>query len=162
MSVRTMKVVFVAWIALLCLLYAVQNVVNLEACYQAFAYVMGAVDHQVYTELAVPAVQSPALIWLALVAVIGLEFLAGALAARGAWDMWKTRSAPAAEFNGAKKFALLGCGTGIIVWLGLFAVLGGALFAMWQTEVGRGSLENAFQFFGSCALVFLIVNSRDD
>ncbi len=162
MTVRHMKALFVAMIALLCLLYAIQNVVNLEACYQAFAYVMGAVDHEVYTNLAVPSVQSSAIVWLALVAVVGLEFVAGLLAARGAWDLWKARNGPAAEFNGAKKFALLGCGTGIVVWLGLFAVLGGALFAMWQTEVGRGSLESAFQFFGSCALVFLIVSVKDE
>jgi len=33
---------------------------------------------------------------------------------------------------------------------------------MWQTEVGRGSLENSYQFFGACALIFMIVNSADD
>jgi predicted small integral membrane protein len=48
------------------------------------------------------------------------------------------------------------------VWLGFFGVVAGAYFQMWQTEVGQNSLAGAFQFFGSCAIVFLIVNMADD
>jgi hypothetical protein len=67
MASRYLKVVFVLLISLLCLFYAVQNVVNLEACFQAFAYVAGAADHQVYGSSLIPAIQSPALIWLMLI-----------------------------------------------------------------------------------------------
>ncbi len=69
---------------------------------------------------------------------------------------------PASDFNRAKTYALVGCGMGIVVWLGFFAVLGGALSQMWQTEIGGASMEDAFQFFAACALIFLIVNSTDD
>ena len=162
MVTRTLKTVFVALIALMCLFYATQNVLNIHACYQAFAYVLGAVDHQVYAHPVVPPVRNPALLWLALALVVSCEFIAGLLAARGAFDMWRARGSTAADFNGAKTYALVGCGLGIVVWLGFFAVFGGALFIMWQTDLGRGSLENAFQFFASCALVFMIVNSRDE
>ena len=162
MAVRHLKIVFVAFISLLCLFYGTQNVVNLDACYEAFAYVLGAVDHQVYQDQVIPATQSPAAIWLALTVVVGLEFIAGLCAAKGAWNLWSVRKATADVFNGAKTFALIGCGLGIIIWLGLFEVLGGALLMMWQTEVGRGSLENSYQFFGACALIFIIVNAADD
>jgi len=162
MAVRHLKIIFVALISLLCLFYAAQNVANLNACYQAFAYVLGAVEHQVYPDSIFPAIQSPAVIWLVLSLVITLEFVAGLLAARGAWDLWRARRAPAADFNSAKTFALIGCGTGIVVWLGLFAVFGGALFQMWQTEIGKGSLADAFQYFAACSFVFLIVNSIDE
>lgn len=162
MAIRHLKIVFVVFISLLCLFYAGQNVANLDACYQAFAYVMGAVDHQVYPDSIFPAVQNPALIWLVLVLVVMLEFAAGLLAAKGAWDLWRARKAPAVNFNAAKTYALVGCGVGIVVWLGLFAVFGGALFQMWQTEVGGGSMDDAFQFFTACAFVFLIVNSADN
>ncbi len=161
MAIRLLKICFVASISLLCLFYAAQNVANLDACYQAFAYVMGAVDHQVYPDSIFPVIESPVVIWLALVIVVTLEFAAGLLAAKGAWDLWGARNAPAADFNGAKTYALLGCGVGIVVWLGFFAAFGGALFQMWQTEIGGGSMEDAFQFFGACALIFLIVNSDD-
>ncbi|RLA29317.1 MAG: DUF2165 domain-containing protein [Gammaproteobacteria bacterium] len=162
MFLRYFKIDFVILISLLCLFYAGQNVANLDACYQTFAYVMGNADHQAYPDSFIPAIQSPALIWLTLVLVVGLEFTAGLLAAKGAWDLWSVRKAPAASFNAAKKYALLGCCTGLIVWLGLFTVFGGALFQMWQTEIGAGSLAGAFQFFMACGLVFFIVNSPDE
>lgn len=162
MAIRNLKIVFVALIALLCLFYAGQNVANLDACYQAFAYVLGRVDHQVYPNSFFPAIQNPTVIWLVLGVVVALEFIAGLLSAKGAWDLWSARKASAANFNSAKKFALLGCSTGIIIWMGLFGVFGGALFQMWQTQIGKGSLADAFQFFTACAFVFLIVNSSDD
>ena len=162
MSVRHLKISFVAFISLLCLFYAAQNVANLDACYQTFAYVLGAADHQVYPDSIFPAIESPAVTWLVLVLVVTLEFAAGLLAAKGTWDLWGARKAPAADFNGAKTYALFGCGVGIVVWFGLFAVFGGALFQMWQTDIGAGSMDDAFQFFGACALIFLIVNVADD
>ncbi len=162
MAIRLLKIVFVMSVSLLCLFYAAQNVANLDACYQAFAYVMGAADHQVYPDSFFPAIQSPAVTWLVLVLVVSLEFAAGLLAAKGAWDLWRARKAPAADFNRAKTYALVGCGLGVVVWLGFFTVFGGALFQMWQTEIGGGSLEGAFQLFVACGLIFLIVNSTDD
>ncbi len=161
MAIRYLKVVLVVFVSLLCLIYAAQNVANLDACYQAFAYVMGRVDHQIYPDSIFPAIQNPAMTWLMLVVIVGLEFSAGLLAAKGAWDLWCARKLPAADFNGAKTFALVGCGMGIVVWFGLFEVFGGALFQMWQTEIGGESMDDAFQFFAACAFIFLIVNSDD-
>ena len=115
MAIRFLKIVFVAFISLLCLFYAAQNVANLDACYQAFANVLGAVDHQIYPDSIFPAIQSPVVIWLVLALVVTLEFAAGLVAAKGAWDLWDARKAPAADFNGAKTYALVGCGMGIVV-----------------------------------------------
>ncbi len=162
MAIRHLKMIFVASISLMCLFYAAQNVANLDACYQAFAYVLGKTDHQVYPDSIFPAVQNPAVIWLMVTIVVTLEFAAGLLSAKGVWDLWGARKASAANFNGAKTYALIGCSVGIVVWLGLFAVFGGALFQMWQTEIGGGSMEDAFQFFVACAFIFLIVNSPDE
>ena len=158
---RILKTLFALSIALLCLFYATQNVVNLEACYAAFAYVFSHADHVVYAKSFFPAISSPALIWMTLAVVVGLEFLAGILAARGFWAMWAARNAGAAAFNAEKHYALLGCGVGVLVWFGLFAVFGGALFQMWQTEIGAGSMDDAFQFFVSCALVLLLLSRED-
>jgi len=159
--IRQIKVIFVVIIALVCLAYAVQNVVNLDAAYQSFVYVMGNTDHTVYTSSFMPAISSPALIWAVLVVVVGCEFLAGLLAAKGALSMWLARQASADDFKRAKNFALLGCGLGIIVWMGFFGAFGGAFFQMWQTTVGALSLDGAFQYAVSCAIVFIIVNMED-
>jgi predicted small integral membrane protein len=161
MNVRQIKIFCVVIIALLCLVYAGQNVANLEAAYQSFAYVLGNVDHTVYTSSFIPSITSPALIWTALVIVVASEFLAGLLAARGALAMWSARNASAEEFNQAKKLALVGSGLGVVIWLGFFGVGGGAAFQMWQTAIGVASLEGAFQFSTSCAIVFIIVSMTD-
>ena len=162
MGTRELKTIFVAIIALLCLAYATQNVVNLDAAYGSFAYVMSNTDHAVYGASFMPAITSPALLWVALVLVVGLEFLAGLLAAKGTFAMWGARNASADEFNQSKKHALLGCSLGIVIWLGFFGVFGGAFFQMWQTAVGAASLEGAFQFSTSCAIVFIIVSMTDE
>ena len=162
MLLRYLKVDFVVLIALLCLFYAGQNVANLSACYGAFEYVLGSSDHVVYANSIFPAIESPAIIWAVLIIVVGFEFAAGLFAAKGAWEMWGARKGTAADFNASKTNALVGCGLGIIVWLGFFGVFGGALFQMWQTEIGSGSMDDAFQFFVSCAAVFLITNSDDN
>lgn len=162
MAIRQLKIIFVLLISLLCLFYAIQNVVNLEACYQAIAYVAGGADHIVYSRSFFPAIQAPALIWIMLIVIVGLEFTAGFVAAKGAWDLWQARAGSADEFNGAKTFALIGCGLGIVIWLGLFGVFGSALFQMWQTQIGGNSMDDAFQFTASCALIFLIIRAADD
>lgn len=162
MITRKLKIVFVALISLLCLFYAGQNIANLDACYQAFAYVMSMADHQVYQNSFLPPITASALVWIALLLVVGLEFAAGLIAAKGAHDLWAARNGSATEFNAAKSNALLGTGLGIIVWLGFFGVFGNGLFQMWQTVPGGQSAAGAFQYFASCALVFLIVNSPDE
>jgi predicted small integral membrane protein len=162
MNVRLLKTVFVSIIALLCLVYAIQNVVNLDAAYASFAYVMSNADHVAYPKSFMPAISSPALLWVALILVVACEFLAGILAAKGAFSMFSTRNATAEEFQKAKRHALMGCALGIIVWLGFFGVFGGAFFQMWQTEIGKASMDGAFQFFLSCAVVFIIVSLTDE
>lgn len=71
------------------------------------------------------------------------------------------RAAPA-EFNAAKKFAIIGCGLALIVWFGIFQVLDGALFQMWQGETGIASFEGAFMYHAASALVLLFLNQPDD
>ena len=49
----------------------------------------------------------------------------------------------------------------MVVWFGLFGVIGGAYFQMWQTEIGALSLEGAFQYAGMSGIVLLFVNMAD-
>ena len=162
MEARYLKIIFVVFVAVLALLYATQNIVNLGVAYQVIASVVGMENHEYYSSSLGPAITSPILIWLTTGIIILLEYAAGLLAAKGAWDLWQARGASGPEFNAAKKYALLGCGTGVIVWFGLFGVIGGAYFQMWQTELGANSLEGAFQYFGACALVLLFLNMKDE
>ena len=60
MNIRLLKAIFVTIIALLCLAYAVQNIVNIDAAYASFAYVMGNADHVAYPKSFMPAMTSRA------------------------------------------------------------------------------------------------------
>jgi predicted small integral membrane protein len=161
MSIRYLKVVLVGAVALLCLAYASHNIVNLPQALEAVAYTIGQQDHQVYPRSFVPALTHPALVWVALGVILAGEFAAGLVAAKGAWDLWRHRQAPAVAFNGAKTWAVLGPGLGVVVWFGLFGAIGGAVFQQWQTQAGALSLEGAFQYAGMCALVMLFVSLDD-
>jgi predicted small integral membrane protein len=158
---RYLKIVFVMFVGVMAALYALQNIANLDAAFQVVSAVMAMENHNYYASSLTPAIHSPVLVWIGLAVIIAAELLAGLFAFKGGWDLWCARHRPAAEFNAAKRYALLGCGIGVLVWFGFFGVIGGAWFQMWQTELGGGSLTGAFQYFGSCALVLLFVNQPD-
>ena len=160
-TIRYLKIVLVVFVSLLCLFYATQNVVNLQAAHGFVSAALSMAEHVAYPAAFGPAITSPALVWVALAVIILLEFAAGLLAAKGAWDLWSARDATAAAFNDAKTFALLGCGVGIIVWFGFFTVIGGAYFQMWQTQLGSASLQGAFQYTMTIGLVLLFLNQPD-
>jgi len=161
MAIRYLKIMLVIFVALLCVTYAAQNVANLDKAYTFVASAAGMQDHAAYPSSFGPAVRTAPLVWAALTVIILGEFAAGLLAAKGVWDLWAARRAPAAGFNAAKTYALLGCGGALLVWFGLFGAIGGAYFQMWQTPLGSASLEGAFQFAAQIGIVMLFVNMAD-
>lgn len=159
---RIVKILLSIAFALFCVIYAAQNVANIDMAYGAVAYVLGNVDHPVYPASIGPTITSPALHVAATWVIIGGEFLAGLLALKGAWDLLAARGADAAAFQAAKKFVNLGFGVGLLVWFGFFQVLGGALFQQWQTEIGGGSLDDAGIFLTAIGALILFVNLVPD
>jgi predicted small integral membrane protein len=162
MTIRYLKVAFVFFIGVMALVYALQNVVNIEAAYAVVGAVLGMENHEYYASSLGPAIKSPALVWLAVATIILAETAAGVLALLGSWKLWRARHATGADFNAAKTLTLLGCGIGVIVWFGFFGSVGAAWFQMWQTELGAMSLGGAFQNAVYCALVLIFVNMKDD
>ncbi len=156
--IRLLKAVLALCVALLCLFYAIQNVVNLQAGY-AFVALMTSMDgHVAYPDTFGFAVTSPAVNWLILWIIILTEFAAGIVAGKGALNMVLARGADAATFRQAKQLGILGAGLGVIIWFGYFSVIGGAFFQMWQTEVGNQPLRDAFQFAMMCGLVMIYLS----
>jgi len=160
--IRILKIILVMCVALLCLIYAVQNIVNLQAAYGFVALMTSMEGHVAYPETFGSAITSPALIWIILWIIILSEAAAGLVAAKGAFDMWQARSADATTFKAAKKFGILGAGLGVIIWFGYFSVIGGAYFQMWQTELGNPPLRDAFQFVMMCGLVMIYLSLNDE
>lgn len=162
MPIRFLKITLILFIGLMCILYALQNLTNLQAAQQVIALVLSMSDHQAYPNSMLPAIHSPMLTGLALAVIITLEMTAGVIALKGCLDLWQKRHASSLAFQQAKCWALLGCGLAVLIWFGLFGVIGGAWFQMWQTELGSQSLNGAFQFATSAALVLIFVNMPDE
>jgi predicted small integral membrane protein len=158
---RNLKVVLVAFVSLGALLWAIQNVVNLESAYQSVAYVTSNVDHAAYPKSFGPAITSPVLVWSALMIILIAEFTTGLLAAKGAFDMYSSRRKTADQFNASKRFAILGCGAAVIVWFGIFTVIGGAYFQMWQTAIGDASFTGAMQYAIVNGAILIFIGMRD-
>lgn len=161
MHIRYIKIMMVLGAAGLALIYAAQNVANLSAAHQAFVYVLSGAGHEVYPKTMFFTTDNPTVAWAACGLVILTEFAAGLLLVKGALDMLKSVSASPEVFNNSKKWAEIGAGTGIFVWFVFFGVAGAAFFQMWQTQVGTGSMNGAFQYFISMAVTLFFVNKAD-
>jgi predicted small integral membrane protein len=162
MNVRTIKIALSLSIALLCIFYAAQNIANLPQAHGAVAYVMSNAEHTVYPSSFGPTISHPTLHWLALGLIILGEFTAGFLALKGTWDLWSRRRASAVEFHSAKHFTVLGAGVALLVWFGLFHVIGGALFQQWQTTAGDMSLNGATWLAGLIGIITLFITQVED
>ena len=161
MLVRFLKTLLALFIALFCLFYATQNVFNLQSAHWFVSTVLAMEGHELYPGHFGPAVGSPTLAWIALWVIIALEYLAGALALKGTWDMWSARAEPAGVFQQKKYFVLASAGVALCLWFGLFSTVGGAYFQMWQTESGTGALQGSFWYFAGIAVVALYINLED-
>ncbi|WP_299082900.1 DUF2165 family protein [uncultured Paraglaciecola sp.] len=161
MAIRLLKVILVIFVGLQGALYVAGNLANYDAALGAVTYVLGMDGHTVYANHIFPVVSHSLLITIALLIILMGEFLVAALSLKGAWDLWQARHGSSQDFNAAKKFAILGAGTALVVWFGGFIVLGGALFQMWQTAAGAASFNGAFIYAATSGLVLLFVNAPD-
>ena len=160
-SILSLKIMFALIAAMMCLIYVLQNLANLNAVHQYIMYVMGGADHVAYKETFAFHITNPTIGWLAVIIILALEFAAGVLLLKGAYDMCKARNSDAETFKSSKKLAEIGAGVGVLVWFGFFGVVGAAFFQMWQTPMGDGSMSGAFQLFVSCAVTLLFLNQED-
>ena len=155
MEHRYLKIALTLSVGLLALFYVAHNIVNWTAATGAVGYVVSQQDHQAYPTTIVPAVASPAAHAGITALICAGELAAAILSLLGAWRLWAARNAGAAAFVASKRLAVIGTGLAALVWFFLFAVFGGALYQMWQTEVGAASLEGAWQFSGLSFLTLI-------
>ncbi|HUE80039.1 MAG TPA: DUF2165 family protein [Sphingomicrobium sp.] len=155
MEHRYLKIALTLSVALLALFYVTHNVINWSAATGAVGYVLSQQDHQAYPASLLPPIVSPAVHGIVTAIICAAEAAAGIIALVGAWRLWTARKADTVAFAAAKRLAVIGSGMAALVWFFLFAVFAGALFQMWQTEVGAASLEGAWQFSGLSFLTLL-------
>jgi len=161
MSVRYIKIVLVVFVGLTGLLFVAGNIANWNAGLELVGYVLSMEGHEIYGSHIFPPVTNSALVTIAFLLILAGESLVGALSLKGAWDLWGARKGSAEAFNASKTYAVLGTGMAMVVWFGGFIVIGGALFQMWQTQIGAGSFDDAFVFAAAGGLVLLFVSMPD-
>jgi predicted small integral membrane protein len=158
---RYIKIALAAFASLFCLFYAIQNIVNLGPATWFVGTMAGMEGHEAYPNTFGFAVTSPIVVQLLLWTIILLELAAGALAGKGAIDLFGARNGSADEFNAAKTYALAGPGLAVVIWFGIFGAFGGAFFQMWQVEAGVNALRDAGMFSIQHAAVWLMLRSDD-
>ena len=158
---KLIKVLLAFSVAGLAGLYGIQNLVNLESAHGFVALVFSQQGHDLYPASLIPPITAPTITWAVLFVIIGGELLAAVLALLGGVRML-TAPAGSEAFAKAKQTAMLGAGIGVLVWFGLFAVIGGAGIQMWQTPAGANALAGAFQDSVLCFLTLIFLAGRDD
>lgn len=158
---RFMKTLLVAFASLFCLLYGLQNLMNLDSAFNFVQLTLSMQGHELYPQSIGPAITSKEVTWLVLGSIILFELLAGFLMLRGAYDMLKAIRQDSITFHQAKHFAALGLSLAILLWFGIFSAIGGAYFQMWQTQSGSTALEGAFWYSVQMAAILLILVHRD-
>lgn len=161
MNLRLLKISLIILVALQALLYALHNLVNLSAAFQAVAFALSQQGHELYPTGLLPAIQSSFLIGLVLATIIVIELTVAATGLVGAWHMSRQLRASAAAYQRSKELGLIACGLAIFVWFGLFMVGGSAGLQMWQTEAGAGAVNGAFTYAAMSALILLIVQQAE-
>lgn len=154
---RLIKAALVAAVGLHALFYVMENIANIEQAHFALAYVFSGADHEVYPNHIFPPLTNPVFAWIALGVVLLGESATAIFGLLGGWHLFKARNASAAEFHSAKRAGIIAGSLALLTWFGLFMTFGAAYFAMWQTELGTGSMEGAFMYAMASAITILFV-----
>lgn len=147
----------VAFLALNHLVYALQNLFNLDQAYSYVEAVFGQAEAPFYPRSMMPPVRSPLVIRSALIVIIAAQLAAGIILALGSIQMFMVSGGSPADFAAATEWALVGCGIALLIWFGLFLTIGAALFQMWQTQLGQGAMGDATRNGVFTGLVMLIL-----
>jgi predicted small integral membrane protein len=157
---RLSKIAMCLAIGLFCVVVAYDNVADYATNYVFVQHVLSMDTIAPGGALKDRAITSPALWQLAYAGIIAAEAATGALFLAGAVALWRTRQAPADEFNRAKRWAIAGGALAFLLWFFGFMVVGGEWFEMWQSATWNGQ-EAAFRFYVSVLAVLIFLNQPD-
>ena len=159
--IRITKIVAAGFIGAIGFLYFFDNMLNSESAYSAVSFVVSGAE-QPYYKILGPVITSNWLTWAALFTIMAVELAVGVLGSLGTIQMIRARAGTTDDFNASKSFAIYAGILGMLLWYGIFVVLGEGYFHMWQTEVGLGSVESAFRCGTVCAVLMFFISAQND
>ena len=154
-ATRLVKIAMVASTALFALLVAYDNLVDYGTNYEFVRHTLSMDTTSPNNRLMSRAITSPAIWTAGYCGIILAEAATGLLLATGAAQLAREIRAPAARFQAAKKYALIGVGLGFMLWFTGFMVIGSATitascvmcdtpcFAMWRERASRSRSPQA-------------------
>ena len=158
---RYLKICAALFIGLIGFLAFLNNLFNIASA-QTFVAAVISAPEQPYYKIIGPTFAAGWQGWLGLVVIMAGELTAGVLGFIGAARLFGARTAAPSDFQNAKAAAIAGGAMGMLVWYGLFIVLGELYFNMWQTEIGLGSVNGAFRYGTVCAVLMFFIALRDE
>lgn len=163
MEHRYLKALLVAVVGLQALIWLGNNLINWSTAQGAVAYALSLQNQVGYPNHLVPAIANERVATLILVLILAGEAIAAFCCLYGGHKLWQARRAPGEEFSRAKRFGVVGCGAGILVWFGFFGVLDGGLLMMGQADGLPGALDGAFRFasYSFLTLIYLSIPDGD-
>ena len=161
MVVRLSKILLMAAIALWLALVAFGNLTDYGSNWPFVQHVLAMDTIFPDAHIHYRAIHSTLLQRVAYALIIAVETLAAVLCWLGTWRLWRARRGTAAAFQRAKRIAVLGLASGVLLWLGGFVAIGGEWFGMWMSSQWNG-IASAFRFAVVLLAMLLWLGQRDD
>ncbi|MGY4535397.1 putative small integral membrane protein [Pseudomonas sp. TE3786] len=161
MQVRITKLVMVAMVGLFALLVGADNILDYGTNFSYVQHVLAMDTVPPSTLQHWRAISSPLVHHLTYALIIACELAIGVICLLGALRLSWARACRAAQFNAAKRTAIVGLVLGFALWFFGFMVVGGEWFQMWRSPAWNGQ-QAAFRFACCLGLVLLFVAQRDD
>jgi predicted small integral membrane protein len=156
MTLRIVRLLLVAGVALLYALVVFNNLTDYGSNYEFVRHVMMMDTTFPGNRGMWRAIQSPFLHTAFYVSIIAWEAVTTMLCWWGAARLMRALNARPAEFHKAKQIAIAGLALGLLQWLIAFLTFGAEWFLMWQSKEWNGQ-EAALRMFTVLGIVLLIV-----
>ena len=160
MTLRLVKILLVAAVAIFYTLIVFNNLTDYGSNYQFVHHVLlmdtTFPDNQgMWRAIHVPVMQT-----LLYNGIIAWESVVMMLTWAGTVILIRSLRRPAANFNLAKRLLIIALTLGMLLWFGAFITVGGEWFLMWQSKIWNGQ-EAAFRMFTIIGIVLLLVVMPD-
>jgi len=156
---RAFKSLLVSLIGLTALMYAVQNLANIQEMRNHMDATPRPSTQATYHDAIFG--NSQAASWTGFSLITLCQFAIAVVALKGAWDLFAARKGTAEEFRNAKSTAIWAGGLALLSWFGLSLMIGAGLF-QWGADGGTIALARSFQLGSTSALTILFVNGTRD
>lgn len=158
---RLGKVTAVAGIGLMALLVTLGNITDYYSNYYFVEHVMKMDTIFPNSDIHYRSVDSPFLYHTGYILLILAEAFMSFSCLKGVMTMYKKRKSTGVDFHIAKKWAVYGLISGIVIWFIGFEVIGGEWFGMWQSTQWNG-LYSADRILTFITLIFISLQVKEE